>query len=156
MRKTLHLNDGTSELYKNMNCQLNRLFRYEQCVWSDKLWKIFYKTLKKNIVLFIKDLIEATRTENRHYLFHFAVSFIVKTNVQAWILRLDCLLYARATLYARFLCETTCKMGIFLYTEDDNSRKLLLKAVSLYARKWHTLCDIYLQGQHDNVHKWWT
>ena len=30
--------------------------------------------------------------------------------------------------------ETVCKMAIFLYTEDDKSRKLLLKAVSLYAK----------------------
>ena len=27
----------TSELYKNIKCQLNKLFSYEQCVLSDKL-----------------------------------------------------------------------------------------------------------------------
>ena len=30
MRKTLHLNVGTSELYKNMNCPLNKLFSYDR------------------------------------------------------------------------------------------------------------------------------
>ena len=36
-RKTLHLNVRTSELYKNMNCPLDKLFSYELCVLNDEL-----------------------------------------------------------------------------------------------------------------------
>ena len=46
VRKTLHINVGSSELYKNMNYPLNKLLNYEQCVLSDKLWKIYFKNYK--------------------------------------------------------------------------------------------------------------
>ena len=39
-----------------------------------------------------------------------------KKNVQAYILRLDCLLYARATLYARLLCEPTLSLHSLVYS----------------------------------------
>ena len=70
--------------------------------------KYFIK-LNKNIVLFIKDLIEATRIVNRHYLLHL-LSVLLFKKCAGIVLRFDFLLYARATLYARLLCGPTFRV----------------------------------------------
>ena len=93
-----------------MNYPLDKLFSYEQCLLSDKLWKIF-KFIKLKKHCFIHQGFHWSYLDCKKTLpFPFAVSFIIKKNVQAYILRLDYLLYARTTLYARLLCGPTFRL----------------------------------------------
>ena len=59
-----------------MNCSSNKLFSYEQCVLSDKLWNIFYKTETKHC--FIHQGFDWSYQDCKQTLaFPFAVSFII-------------------------------------------------------------------------------